>query len=284
MPLVLVISSYVAASRVGGGIAPYVLGPMKVDPVLIPTCLFGRHPGRGAPGGSRVEVETMRGMFEGIRSNGLLPMVDIVLTGHFSAPEQAAFAGWVIDEVRAARGIDAAPPTIVVDPILGDEGKGYYVQPRVAQAINRELISRAGLVAPNLWEFSEIVQAPFSDLTSPEAVAARARAHGGAWLISSVPDAGGRIGALYCDGFNALFADAPRIAEPIPNGTGDLLTLRFVGGMANDVPLSENLARSVGATAAVIGKALDWHAPELPLAACSDLLANPPPAPIRRVE
>lgn len=94
MPLVLVISSYVAASRVGGGIAPYVLGPMKVDPVLIPTCLFGRHPGRGAPGGSRVEVETMRGMFEGIRSDGLLPMVDIVLTGHFSAPEQAAFAGW----------------------------------------------------------------------------------------------------------------------------------------------------------------------------------------------
>ena len=29
MPLVLVISSYVAASRVGGGIAPYVLGPAE---------------------------------------------------------------------------------------------------------------------------------------------------------------------------------------------------------------------------------------------------------------
>ena len=51
MPLVLVISSYVAASRVGGGIAPYVLGPMKVDAVHVPTCLFGRHPGWGPPGG-----------------------------------------------------------------------------------------------------------------------------------------------------------------------------------------------------------------------------------------
>ena len=59
MPLVLVISSYVAASRVGGGIAPYVLGPMKVDPVHIPTCLFGRHPGWGPPGGGPVAADTM---------------------------------------------------------------------------------------------------------------------------------------------------------------------------------------------------------------------------------
>lgn len=288
MPLVLVISSYVAASRVGGGIAPYVLGPMKVDPVLIPTCLFGRHPGKGAPGGGRVEVETMAGMLEGIRADGLFPLIDIVLTGHFSSPEQAEFAGWAIDEIKASRrnpetGDDQDNPVIVVDPILGDEGKGYYVAPRVAQAINKELVERADLIAPNLWEFSELVQAPLADLRTPEAVAERARAHGGAWLISSVPGADGGIGVLYRDMFNTFFAETPRIAGSIPNGTGDLLTLRFVGGMANGVSFEDNLALSVGATHEVIRKAVEWAAPELPLAACSDFLANPPRAPVRKI-
>jgi len=92
MPLVLVISSFVAASRVGGGIAPYVLGPMKVDHVHVPTCLFGRHPGWGTPGGAPVEAEVMAGMLEGVEANGLFSLVDAVVTGHFSRPEQVKVA------------------------------------------------------------------------------------------------------------------------------------------------------------------------------------------------
>ena len=102
MPLVLVISSYVAASRVGGGIAPYVLGPMKVDPVHVPTCLFGRHPGWGPPGGAPVEADVMAGMLEGIEANGLFSLVDAVVTGHFSQPEQVKVAADAIAKVRAA--------------------------------------------------------------------------------------------------------------------------------------------------------------------------------------
>ena len=99
MPLVLVISSYVAASRVGGGIAPYVLGPMKVDSVHVPTCLFGRHPGWGAPGGNMVAPETMAAMLDGVKANGLYSLVDAVVTGHFSHPEQVAVDGLVEDVV-----------------------------------------------------------------------------------------------------------------------------------------------------------------------------------------
>ena len=78
MPLVLIISSYVAGSRVGGGIAPFVLGPMKVDPVHVPTCLFGRHPGWGPPGGTAIAPEVMAKMLEGIEANGLYSMMDVL--------------------------------------------------------------------------------------------------------------------------------------------------------------------------------------------------------------
>src|SRR5690606_2105195 len=130
-PLVLVISSYVAASRVGGGIAPYVLGPLKVDPVHVPTCLFGRHPGWGPPGGGPVDAGTMAGMLEGAAANGLYSRVDAVVTGHFSHPEQVAVAADAIARVRDAprRGEHAhAPerPVIIVDPVMGDEAPGLY--------------------------------------------------------------------------------------------------------------------------------------------------------------
>jgi len=103
MPLVLVISSYVAASRVGGGIAPYVLGPMKVDPVHVPTCLFGRHPGWGPPGGGAVAADMMAQMLEGVQANDLFGLLDAVVTGHFSTPDQVRVACEAIDRMPAIR-------------------------------------------------------------------------------------------------------------------------------------------------------------------------------------
>ena len=54
MKKLVVISSYVATSRVGGAIAALIGPALDIDPVLIPTTLLGRHPGLGAPGGGAV--------------------------------------------------------------------------------------------------------------------------------------------------------------------------------------------------------------------------------------
>ena len=278
MPLVLVISSYVAASRVGGGIAPYVLGPMKVDPVHIPTCLFGRHPGWGPPGGAPVDPEVMARMLEGVEANGLYSMIDAVITGHFTLPEQVAVATDAIARIRAAprkkeHAHSPPRPIVIVDPIMGDEGPGLYIKAPVAELLIRDLVPRANIVAPNLWEFSRLAGLSMTSLGSAEDVALAARARGGRWLISSVPSRKG-IGALYVDGDEAAFAETPRIEGIIPNGTGDMLTLRFAGELVSGRATSEALADAVGATHLVISKTMEWRAPELALAACSDLLAG----------
>jgi len=283
MPLVLVISSYVAASRVGGGIAPYVLGPMKVDPILIPTTLLGRHPGWGKPGGGPVAVEQMAGMLEGVKANGLFAMIDFVITGYMARPEQAVLAAGAIDEIRKDRSkAGAAPPVVIVDPILGDEGPGYYVPPPVARAIRENLVERADILAANLWEFSQLVDAPIEQLRSAEALAARARAHGRPWLVTSVPTPGG-VGVVYADAQRALLAETPRISQSIPQGTGDLLKLCFAGALANGASFEAALGQAVGATQAVLARAVAWVAPELPLAACSDILASPPMVGVHKI-
>ena len=287
MPLVLVISSYVAASRVGGGIAPYVLGPMKVDPVLVPTCLFGRHPGWGPPGGGLVAPETMAGMLGGVEANGLFGLTDAIVTGHFSAPEQVKVACEAIDKVRATPRREShahfpAKPLIVVDPVMGDETPGLYIKPETAAALMADLVPRADILAPNLWEFAKLVGVDLASLASAEDVAREARSRDGRWLISSVPSPNG-IGVLYVDGDVALLAETPRVAGKVPNGTGDMLTLRFTGGLVSGFSVADALADAVGATHLVIDKSMQWKGTELNLAACSDLLAMPPRASVRRL-
>jgi pyridoxine kinase len=257
---------------------------MKVDPVHVPTCLFGRHPGWGSPGGMAVEAGVMAGMVEGIEANGLYGMVDAVVTGHFSAPEQVAVAVDAIARIRAAprgKAHEHAPdkPIVIVDPVMGDAGPGLYIKAPVAEALARDLVPMADIVAPNLWEFARLAGVDVAQLRSAEDVARAARETGGRWLISSVPAPAG-IGVLHVDG-GALLAETPLVPGKIPNGTGDMLTLRFAGGLVSGFGVEGALADAVGATHAVIAKTVEWRGPELCVAACSDLLAQRHNAPVR---
>ena len=65
MPLALILSSFVAASRIGGAAQQYVLAAHKIDPVLAPTVMFGRTPARGGKG----EVTSPRPPRAGVRPN-----------------------------------------------------------------------------------------------------------------------------------------------------------------------------------------------------------------------
>ena len=42
MPLALILSSFVAASRIGGAAQQYLLAAHRIDPVLVPTVMLGR--------------------------------------------------------------------------------------------------------------------------------------------------------------------------------------------------------------------------------------------------
>jgi pyridoxine kinase len=143
----------------------------------------------------------------------------------------------------------------------------------------RDLVPRADILAPNLWEFARLTVAGLSTLRTAEDVARAARSRGGRWLISSIPSPEG-IGVLHVDG-DAYLAETSRIAGKIPNGTGDLLTLRYAGGLVSGYGAEAALADATGATHAVIAKTVEWTGTELNLAACSNLLAKQHAAPVR---
>jgi pyridoxine kinase len=229
----------------------------------------------------------MAKMLEGIEANGLFSVIDAVVTGHFSKPEQVAVACEAIDRIRSAprtRSHRHAParPIIIVDPIMGDSDSGLYIREETADALVRELVPRADIIAPNLWEFSLLTGADYASLETAEDVARSAKARGEKWLISSVPSSRG-IGILHVDGANAMLTETPRVEGRIPKGTGDLLTLRFAGGLVSGFGAEGALADAAGATYLVVAKTIEWEGAELSVAACSDLLVDPPRPPVRLI-
>lgn len=262
MPNVLILSSFVASSRVGGGAQALAFARLGIEPILVPTVLFGRHPGWGPPGGGPVEAKVMQAMLDAIGAQGLFAKVDAVITGYFSRADQVTVGAGVLDIVRAAN----PNARLVVDPIMGDEGKGLYVSQAVAEAIEAELVPRADVIAPNGWELSRLSSLPVFD---PASAVKAARAMGRPVLVSSVT-AGDDIGVVFADKAHALLAAHPRAAAA-PNGAGDLLTALFTAGLIDKLEPREALARAVGAVAEVIAAATSEG--ELPINAMPTELA-----------
>jgi len=267
MPVALILSSFVAASRIGGGAQQYVLAAHRIDPVLAPTVLFGRNPAMGAAG-DVTSPEVLRRMLADIEADAIFGEVDLVITGHFSLPEQVEIAASLLERVRAAA---SRPPKVVVDPIMGDAPKGLYVRPEVADAVAKRLTPLADWITPNLWELERLCGA---QVAGPRQAAAACRKLGRAALVSSVPSGEGEIGLLYCDLAEAVLFSHPRL-DHAPNGTGDLVTASFAAGLIEGMPPAAAAERAARVAALSVQTALEWRTPDLPIVALADRLVSP---------
>jgi pyridoxine kinase len=236
---------------VGGGYQAATLAALGFDPILAPTVLFGRHPGLGAPGGGAVDDALFEDLLGGIAASGVFADLSAVICGYFASAGQVEIAARTVDDIRTVNpGV-----WVVVDPIMGDDGKGLYVKAETAVALTTELIGRADLVAPNEWELARLSGMAVVD--PPSAVRA-ARRLGRPVLASSII-AGDLIGVVFADHQAAWLATHTRLPSA-PKGTGDLLTARFVAETLAGAPPGDALAISVGVVAEAVGGAsLEVH-------------------------
>jgi pyridoxine kinase len=265
MARVLILSSYVASSRVGGGAQALALARLGIEPILVPTVLFGRHPGHGPPGGGAVDAGTFEAMIGAIEAQDLFGQLDAVITGHFSMPEQVAIAADALRRIKAA----APAARLIVDPIMGDEDKGLYVKEAVADAVADRLAACADLLAPNAWELARLSRRVVTDAAS--AVAA-ARELGRPVMASSIR-VGDEIGAVLVERGGAWLASHPA-APAAPKGTGDLLTALFAAALIGGFSGPDALALAIGGVADAVEETGGQG--ELPLAALPTTLGASP--------
>lgn len=272
MPLALILSSFVAASRIGGAAQQYVLAAHKIDPVLAPTVLFGRSPARGGTG-EATKADVFQRMLGDIEADAIFGLVDLVITGHFSLPDQVEIAADVLERVREAPRGEAMTkrPVVVVDPIMGDWPKGLYVAPAVADRVAERLAPLGDYITPNLWELGRLSG---KDLHTADDAVAAARAFGRPALITSAPAGEGEIGLIYADADQAVLF-AHRKADAVPNGTGDLVTASFGAALVDGQPPVAAAQHAARAAAEAVKAAKDWRATELPVVALATRLVRP---------
>jgi pyridoxine kinase len=267
MPVALVLSSFVSASRIGGGAQQYVLAAHKIDPVLAPTILFGRSPALGGEG-EVTAPDVLRRMLADIEADAVFGEVDLVITGYFACAEQVEIAAGLLQRVRA---VSSRAPVVIVDPVMGDEPKGLYIQPVVADAIGEALLPLADWITPNLWELSRLAGAPVTDA---RAAAEACRRLGRPALVTSVPAGAGEIGVLYCDGKDAVLFAHPRVRRA-PNGTGDLVTASLGASLVEGLTPLAAAERAARAAAEIVQAGVEWRSTDLPIVALAERLAQP---------
>ena len=181
----------------------------------------------------------------------------------------------MIDAVRACpRDLEVRrKPLILVDPVMGDAGKGLYVPSDVALAIASDLVPRADVVRLNAWELARLTG---FDITDAASAAQAARHLAKPVLVSSIGKRD-EIGVVYADRHEAWYAAHPRLASA-PRGTGDLLTALFSASLIEGQPISYALVRAVGGVVEAVTAAQAWETPELPIVALGARLKTASPS------
>lgn len=253
MKTALVISSFVGAGHVGACVSAFCLRRLGIRTFILPTTLFGRHPGFGRPGGAPVEPEMLADMWQALRAQN--ENIDAVLTGYMASPGQVREAEKIITDILA----ENSHAKIIVDPVMGDHGK-LYVSAEVAKLIVKNLVVKADIITPNVWELGHMTQQPvgtLSDIFRAAQIAAPST------LVSSVP-IGDNIGAMYHNGTDAIIAKHEKF-EKVPHGGGDGLAGIFLAQLLNDSAAETAFAKSVSSIFAILSQAAAQGLADLPL-------------------
>ena len=145
MARVLAISSQVVYGPVGLNCIVPALQMQGHEVLPVPTILLSNHPGHGKPEGRATAPSEISAMIFALEKLGAFKDLDAVITGYFASAEQIEIVATLIGRLKCK--------IILVDPVLGDDGKLYVAQ-AVAEAIRDKLVPLATIVTPNAFELS----------------------------------------------------------------------------------------------------------------------------------
>jgi pyridoxine kinase len=270
MGRIFAISSQVVRGHVGLSAIVPALQRLGHEVLSIPTIILSNHPGHVRAAGMRVEVNTLMSMLDVLDANGWLADMDAVLTGYLPTPEHVYFARLAIDLVRSR----SAKPIVLVDPVLGDDPRGLYIDPAAAQSIRDDLLPRADIVTPNRFELAWLTGCPVHSVV--DAVAAARSIKPEHVLATSIPDGVDQIANTIVQHDRVTLCRVTRIAK-VPHGTGDLLSALLIGHMMKSTATADALGSAVAGLQMAIAASLGQSDLNLTIRDAATDWANPTP-------
>ncbi|GLK16195.1 MULTISPECIES: pyridoxal kinase PdxY [Herbiconiux] len=241
---ILSIQSAVAYGHVGNSAAVFPLQRIGVEVLPVYTVNFSNHTGYGAWRGPLISPEDVHDVILGIEERGVLPEIDVVLSGY----QGGVGIGDVI--VDAVQRVKAANPSAVYacDPVMGNAKSGCFVAPEIPELLRDRVVPVADIITPNQFELGYLTGTEPGSLESTLASADLARAMGPSTvLVTSVerPDrAPDTIEMLVVDDAGAWIVQTPLLPFKA-NGSGDVTAALFTAHYRETGSAATALERTV---------------------------------------
>jgi pyridoxine kinase len=282
---VLSIQSQVVFGYVGNTAAVFALQRQGFEVWPAPTAVLAHHAGYGLPSPERSPGFAQAGpppgrislaaeiaaIVDGIAARGALRDCAGVLTGWLGTAANGETALTAVAQVKAAN-----PAALYLcDPVIGDEAKGMYVPPDVADFFRDRAVPAADVLTPNRFELAWLSGKSVTDPDSAIIAAHRLLERGPKLVVCTsvpLPATPGLIGTLACTRDGAWLATTERLSRA-PHGAGDLFAALLLARLLKGRNAKKALAFAVAATFGVLKRS--QGAGELRLIAAQDELIAP---------
>ena len=258
---VLAIHDLCSHGRVSLKVVTPILTTMGFEVYPLPTALLSAH--TQYPHFTFTDLtDTMLPMLESWSELGVT--FDAVYTGYLGSPRQ-------VDIVKEAlRRFGSTLSEVVIDPVMGDNGRLYTGFDESLVSKMRELVERADVIAPNLTEVAYLLGEPYKNHYSDEEVVVllkRLAAMGPRRVVITGVPVDGRKDRISVLAYDAELSRLYRVEEPflpahVP-GTGDGFSSVLTGSLLSGATLAEAIDRAAGFIVEGIRATLDEGADPL---------------------
>jgi pyridoxine kinase len=268
---VLSIQSRVVYGHVGNDAAVFALQRLGHEAWALPTVLYSNHPAHGSFRGRASTPDELAALVEGIEERGVLKRCAAVLSGYLG---DAALVPVVTDAVSRVRALNP-DAFYCCDPVMGHEGRGFFVADAVRRAVTDRLVPAADIITPNQFELGALTGLAIGSLDEAIAACEVARARGPETVVcTSFRPGGDEIGAVMVSGVGAWLVLTPRLDGDL-FGAGDLFAALLVAALIEGQPPPEALGRAVSAAYGILEATAAAGERELLLISAQDRLAVP---------
>ena len=262
-----------------------VLSTMGVHVCPLPTAVLSSH--TQYPGFTFLdltdEMNKIIGHWEKLSAS-----FDAIYSGYLGSPQQTAIVSDFIDRFRRKDTL------VVVDPVLGDNGRLYATMTQAMVDNMRELAKKADVLTPNLTEAFALLGRPYKPSVSLEELADMtrdlARLGPKTVVITSAtptgPESTTSVFARDTVHDAVWFVECPYLPAHFP-GTGDTFTSVVTGSLMRGETLPVALERATQFILCGIRRAIDDGQTDflegIPLEAILDTLSQPTQATARKL-